>query len=583
MTGGPAWTYNEENGQYYLHLFSAGQPDLNMDNPRVRDRVKDVMRYWLDMGVDGFREDVITLISMAEGLPNDRGPLSLPKGRQYYDCGPHLADYLGEFRHDVLAQHDCFVVGEAPFVDVEKARMLTQGPRESRLLDMVFSFEHMEADCLFTEYIPLPFSPRRLMRALSRWQDGLHGVGWNALYLENHDHPRVISRYGSERYRRESGSMLACAYLFLEGTPFVYQGQEIGMTNISLPTIEDYPDCIAQANYRSYVGKMGEEKALARVRRATRDNARTPMQWDATPNAGFSTHEPWFAVNPNYREVNVAVQGNDENSLLNFYRRAIELRTKSTAVRWGEYHEFLRANGSVYAYSREFAGDDEHETETLLVVCCFEAGTAWGCREVRGRPHGSFSPTIPWRMPALTLLSRGRMRRGCIGCSRTARVRPARRACRLRAARRLREASMPSDYNATSCCRHVREVQGNEGRHEKDRARRRHLLCRRARRERCVSRLVQRRPRHEHHRDSLQSAAELPIRDFVRPCRVFRWSASRACGGISRTPAYAQPAARDLCRAGLGRAGLSAPCTCHCDAGQQLGRYCVCAGRVRRN
>jgi oligo-1,6-glucosidase len=389
MFGGPAWTYNEENGQYYLHLFSAGQPDLNMDNPRVRDEVKDVMRYWLDMGVDGFREDVITLISKAEGLPNDRGPLSLPKGRQYYDCGPHLADYLGEFRHDVLAQHDCFVVGEAPFVDVEKARMLTQGPRESRLLDMVFSFEHMEADCLFTEYIPLPFSPRRLMRALSRWQDGLHGVGWNALYLENHDHPRVISRYGSERYRRESGSMLACAYLFLEGTPFVYQGQEIGMTNISLPTIEDYPDCIAQANYRSYVGKMGEEKALARVRRATRDNARTPMQWDATPNAGFSTHEPWFAVNPNYREVNVAVQGNDENSLLNFYRRAIELRTKSAAVRWGEYHEFLRANGSVYAYSREFAGDDEYEAETLLVVCCFGKG---GHRvglpgKFRGRPH----------------------------------------------------------------------------------------------------------------------------------------------------------------------------------------------------
>lgn len=374
MFGGPAWTYCEENGQYYLHLFSPGQPDLNMDNPRVRQEVKDVMKYWLDMGVDGFREDVITLISKAEGLPNDRAPLSLPKGRQYYDCGPHLADYLGEFRHDVLVQHDCFVVGEAPFVDVDKARMLTRGPRESRLLDMIFGFEHMEADCLFTEYIPLPFSPRRFMRALSRWQEGLHGVGWNALYLENHDHPRVISRYGSERYRRESGSMLACAYLFLEGTPFVYQGQEIGMTNISLQSIDDYPDCIAQANYRSYVGKMGEEKALARVQRATRDNARTPMQWDATENAGFSTHKPWFAVNPNYREVNVATQGNDENSLLNFYRRAIRLRTQSAAVRWGEYHEFLRASGSVYAYSREFAGDGEHEAETLLVVCCFGKG-----------------------------------------------------------------------------------------------------------------------------------------------------------------------------------------------------------------
>lgn len=374
MFGGSAWTYCEQNGQYYLHLFSEGQPDLNMDNPRVRDEVKDVMRYWLDMGVDGFREDVITLISKAEGLPNDHGPLSLPKGKQYYDCGPHLADYLGEFRHDVLVQHDCFVVGEAPFVDVEKARMLTSGPRESRLLDMIFSFEHMEADCLFTEYIPLPFSPRRFMRALSRWQEGLHGVGWNALYLENHDHPRVISRYGSERYRRESGSMLACAYLFLEGTPFVFQGQEIGMTNISLPSIEDYPDCIAQENYRSYVEKMGEEKALARVRRATRDNARTPMQWDATENAGFSTHKPWFAVNPNYRQIDVAVQGNDENSLLNFYRRAIKLRTQSAAVRWGEYHEFLRASGSVYAYSREFAGNDEHDAETLLVICCFGKG-----------------------------------------------------------------------------------------------------------------------------------------------------------------------------------------------------------------
>ena len=329
MFGGPAWTYNEENGQYYLHLFSAGQPDLNMDNPRVRDEVKDVMRYWLDMGVDGFREDVITLISKAEGLPNDRGPLSLPKGRQYYDCGPHLADYLGEFRHDVLAQHDCFVVGEAPFVDVEKARMLTQGPRESRLLDMVFSFEHMEADCLFTEYIPLPFSPRRLMRALSRWQDGLHGVGWNALYLENHDHPRVISRYGSERYRRESGSMLACAYLFLEGTPFVYQGQEIGMRDNPKQSIQGFVDKPTFAIYDRLIaeGKTDAE-ALEQINCESREHSRTPMQWDASAEAGFTTGTPWFPVNKNYTELNYEAEEKDPDSLLWFYRKMVAVRRR---------------------------------------------------------------------------------------------------------------------------------------------------------------------------------------------------------------------------------------------------------------
>ena len=226
---GKAWTWDEERGEYYLHLFAVKQPDLNMDNPLVREEVKKILRFWLELGVDGFREDVITYISKKEGLPND---LLLPfnRGIFQYNHGPRLHEYLREFRDDVLSHYDCMTLAEAPLVSPKKAlEYIAEG--EQQEIHMMIQFQSQCADCLFVDYMPLPFSLLRLKRAFSAWQEQLAGKAWNMLYMENHDHPRIISRYGSEGFWKESGKMLAAAYLFQKGTPFVYQGQEIGMLN----------------------------------------------------------------------------------------------------------------------------------------------------------------------------------------------------------------------------------------------------------------------------------------------------------------------------------------------------------------
>jgi len=359
---GRAWEYDAVREEYYLHVFAKKQPDLNMDNPAVREEVKRIMRFWLDMGVDGFREDVITFISKREGLPDDRSPFA--KGMKYYKNGPHLTEYLTEFRRDVLDRYDCFALGEAPMMTPKKALgFIAEG--DGQTLDLMFHFQHMEADCLFTEYMPMPFHLRKLKRAFRRWQKKLAGKAWNALYLENHDHPRIISRYGSEQYRAESGKMLAAAYLFQQGTPFVYQGQEIGMTNITLPTVDDYEDVLAKNNYRKYIKRQSPERALARIRKACRSSARTPMQWTDGANAGFSEGRPWFPVNPNYPEVNVAKEDADPDSLLNFYRTALKLRRETPAALWGGYREYRKASGKLYVYAREYEG------KRMLVVCSF--------------------------------------------------------------------------------------------------------------------------------------------------------------------------------------------------------------------
>jgi len=381
---GKAWEFDELRGEYYLHLFAKKQPDLNMDNPAVRAEVKDIMRYWLNMGVDGFREDVITFISKEEGLPDDPTPFA--KGMKYYVNGPHLKEYLSEFRHDVLDKYDCFALGEAPMMTPQKALgFIAEG--EEQTLDLMFHFQHMEADCMFTEYMPMPFSLRKLKRAFGRWQKELAGKAWNTLYLENHDHPRIISRYGSEQYRAESGKMLAAAYLFQQGTPFIYQGQEIGMTNIALPSIDDYEDVLAKNNYKKYVKRQSPEKALKRIQRACRDSSRTPVQWSADKYAGFSEAEPWFALNPNYTAVNVASEETDPNSLLNFYRAALKLRKETPAAIWGDYRAYYRASGKLYVYVRE------HEGVKLLVICSFTE------KAVRFRAPGGIA--LGGRTPAL--------------------------------------------------------------------------------------------------------------------------------------------------------------------------------------
>ncbi len=356
---GKAWQWDELRQEYYLHVFAIKQPDLNMDNPLVREEVKKILRYWLDMGVDGFREDVITYISKPEGLPNDH-LLPMLRGIRLYNHGPHIHEYLQEFRRDVLDHYSCMTLAEAPLVSPKRALeyIAEDGSGE---LDMMIQFQCMCADCLYTDYLPLPFSLRRLRRAFGRWQRKLDGRAWNMLYLENHDHPRIISRYGSEHYRTQSGKSLAASYLFQKGTPFIYQGQEIGMTNWRPESAEQYED----VQTRNQALNLKGEKRLKKLWRCSRDSARTPVQWSAEENAGFSTGKPWFFVNENYPQVNVAVQENDPDSLLNFYRKAIRLRKSLSVVQDGSYREFYRHSGKLYVYTRETA------RERLLVVCSF--------------------------------------------------------------------------------------------------------------------------------------------------------------------------------------------------------------------
>ena len=346
---GKAWEYDEMRGQYYLHLFSKKQPDLNMDNPKVSQEVKEIMKFWLNMGVDGFREDVINFISKREGLPNGIPFIPAIGGMMHYKDGPHIHEYLGEFRK-VAERYHAVQIGEGPMTTLNSAMRYLTG--DSKSLDMMISFDHMMADCLFTEYVNLPFSLVRFKHAVSRWQTALNGKSWNVLYLENHDHPRIISRYGNEDFWRESGSMLAMCYLFLQGTPFIYQGQEIGMTNIKLPNIDLYKDIASRKNYERFLSFESPEKRLHRVHVSSRDSARTPMQWNASQNAGFSPVKPWFVINPNYKEINVKAQQNHYFSILNTYRRCLALRKKSKTLLHGSYREFY-PHASNYLYVRK--------------------------------------------------------------------------------------------------------------------------------------------------------------------------------------------------------------------------------------
>lgn len=362
---GPGWEYNEKLEKYYLHLFAVEQPDLNHDNPKVREEIKDVMRFWLDMGVDGFREDVITYISKKEGLPNGF-PLPAARGIENYVNGPHIHKYLSEYKNDVLAHYDCMTVGEAPMMNPKIAlQYIKEGPEQE--LNMMFHFQHMEADCIFIDWVRRPFSLRKLKKVFTNWQVKLYGKAWNALYLENHDRPRVISRYGSLKYRVESGKMLATMYICQSGTPFIYQGQEIGMTNIELPEIEMYADIATQNTYKLFRKLHFKHETIMKIAKvAARDNARTPVQWSAGKNAGFTTAEkPWFYINPNYTEVNVEAAEKDENSLLHFYRKLLKLRADNPIIIYGDYKEHYKRNKRLYVYERNYKG------KRLLVISSF--------------------------------------------------------------------------------------------------------------------------------------------------------------------------------------------------------------------
>lgn len=359
---GLAWEYDEQREQYYLHVFAKKQPDLNMDNPRVREEVKSIMRFWLDMGVDGFREDVITFISKHPRLPDGIPFLPAINGLPYYKDGPNLMTYLREFR-DVAREYGAVQIGEAPMTPVKTALGYLTG--KDRVLDMMIQFDVMMADCFLTEYVHHKFRLTKLKRAFSRWQYALEGKAWNALYLENHDHPRVISRYGSEKYWRESGTMLAACFLFQQGTPFIYQGQEIGMTNIRLSSIDQYLDVASIYAYHHFHKHEPQAKRIHRIHVSSRDSSRTPMQWDSSENAGFSTAKPWFYVNPNYPEINVEAEEKDPDSILNFYRRCLALRKNSRTLLRGSYREYNKFSRTIYLYERCL------KKETILVICSF--------------------------------------------------------------------------------------------------------------------------------------------------------------------------------------------------------------------
>lgn len=363
--GGEAWTFHPVRGEYYLHLFSKKQPDLNWDNPRVREAVKQVLRFWLDLGVDGFRCDVINIIAKADGLPKGRfSPILC--GREHYLDHPKIHHYLQELRNDVFSHYDCFTVGETVLITPEKAlRYIDEDIRE---LDMVFQFDHMGADNFFVKWFMRKFRPIQLKRPLAKWQNALQGRGWNTLYLENHDQPRSVSRFGSKAHFQASAKMLATMIYFQQGTPFIYQGQEIGMENAAFPDLDDYQD-IETHNIYQMGRKWGfsHRRMMNKIQKMSRDNARTPMQWDDSPQAGFTTGTPWLKLNPNYPTTNVSANLKADQSILKYYQQIIALRKSNPVIVYGDYHELKASHRRLVAYERNLGSD------TVTVYCNFSA------------------------------------------------------------------------------------------------------------------------------------------------------------------------------------------------------------------
>jgi oligo-1,6-glucosidase len=365
--GGPAWEYDEKTGEYYLHLFSRKQPDLNWENPAVREAVYAMMRWWLDRGVDGFRMDVINMISKVTSLPDGRltAGAAYADGSAGYINGPRLHEFLQEMHAQVFAgRKELLTVGEMPGVTVDEAILFTDQRRGE--VDMVFQFDHVWADRGPDPWLLERLRLTNLKAIFGRWQAGLAEQGWNSLYWNNHDQPRVVSRYGddSPQYRVASAKMLGTVLHLHRGTPYVYQGEELGMTNYPFRTIADFRDIEALGQYAQAIAKEGRspEDVLTVLRARGRDNARTPVQWDSSPNAGFSTGSPWLAVNPNYPEINAAAQRDDPDSVYHYYRRLIELRHTEPAVVDGDFTMLLPNDERLYAFTRWLA-----DTELLVI------------------------------------------------------------------------------------------------------------------------------------------------------------------------------------------------------------------------
>ena len=370
---GPAWEYDKTTDMYFLHLFSKKQPDLNWDNPAVRQDVFDMMNWWLKKGVDGFRMDVISLISKEPGLPDKEPGINGYATFNVSANGPHVHEYLQEMRQKALNNADTITVGECSGVTLEEAKKYARS--DEKELNMVFQFEHMDVDSdeKAGKWTTRKMDLRNLKKILTRWQKGLQDIAWNSLYWENHDQPRSVSRFGndSDEYREISAKMLATCIHMMQGTPYVYQGEELGMTNCPFNTLDNFRDLESINAFHELTeqGKMTEEDMMAAIGYKGRDNARTPMQWDSSAYAGFSTAKPWIMVNPNYTKINARDQVNREDSVFKYYQKLIKLRHESELIVYGTYDLILDDDKDIYAYIRTL-GD-----EKLIVYCNFSENT----------------------------------------------------------------------------------------------------------------------------------------------------------------------------------------------------------------
>ena len=373
---GPAWEYDKTTDMYFLHLFSKKQPDLNWDNPAVRHEVFDMMNWWLEKGVDGFRMDVISLISKEQPeLPDKEPGINGYATFNVSANGPHVHEYLQEMRQKALNNADTITVGECSGVTLEEAKKYARS--DEKELNMVFQFEQMDVDSdeKAGKWTTRKMDLRDLKKILTRWQKGLQDIAWNSLYWENHDQPRSVSRFGndSDEYREISAKMLATCVHMMQGTPYVYQGEELGMTNCPFNTLENFRDLESINAFHELTeqGKMTEEEMMAAIGYKGRDNARTPMQWDDSANAGFSGADatPWIMVNPNYTKINAKDQVSREDSVFKYYQKLIKLRHESDLIVYGTYDLILDDDKDIYAYIRTL-GD-----EKLIVYCNFSENT----------------------------------------------------------------------------------------------------------------------------------------------------------------------------------------------------------------
>ena len=367
--GGSAWELDEHTGMYYLHCFSRKQPDLNWENPKVRDEVFDMMNWWCEKGIDGFRMDVISMISKDPSFPDGPVEDGLYGSLAPYVCnGPHVHEYLQEMNRRVLSHYDLLTVGEAAGVTIEEAQKYANN--DGTELGMVFQFEHVDLiRGPIGKWSDQKPKLRDFRRVMNKWQYELEGKAWNSLFLDNHDQPRVVSRFAndSEQYRVVSAKMIATCLHMLKGTPYVYQGEELGMTNAYFDRLEDYRDIESINAFHQYVdsGLVKAEDMMRYLKEISRDNARTPMQWDASPNAGFTTGTPWIRVNPNYKEINAAACTADPDSVFHYYQELIRLRHTLPIIVYGTFRGLLEDSETIYAYQRLLDG------QVLTVACNF--------------------------------------------------------------------------------------------------------------------------------------------------------------------------------------------------------------------